>query len=157
LKALYVKNIDTKVPYKHNLPLLAKKAGIELNDEQESFFEMVSDFNIEEGILPMAERVNRIRKIIKNYIGIMLKNNIKVEKVYLYGSYALGKASGGSDIDIAVVSKDFSGDRFMDRRRIVPLRREVDRRLEPMPYHPDDFKESDPLVLEILQHGLEIL
>jgi predicted nucleotidyltransferase len=105
----------------------------------------------------MAERVNRIRKIIKNYIGIMLKNNIKVEKVYLYGSYALGKASDDSDIDIAVVSKDFSGDRFMDRRRIVPLRREVDRRLEPMPYHPDDFKENDPLVLEILQHGLEIL
>ncbi len=47
LKALYVKNVDTHTPYKHSLPLLAQKAGIRLTEDQESFLEEVTDFNIE--------------------------------------------------------------------------------------------------------------
>ncbi len=47
LKALYVKNRDLNAPYKHSLPLLAQKAGVELTDDQETFLEEVSDFNIE--------------------------------------------------------------------------------------------------------------
>jgi len=104
----------------------------------------------------MAESKNSIRRIIKTYIGVVAKNNIKIEKVYLFGSYARGTALKDSDIDIAIVSKDFSGDRFADRRRVVPLRRKIDRRLEPMPYTPDNFKENDPLVVEILSNGIEI-
>ena len=47
LKAIYVKNVDLKPPFKHGLPLLAQKAGVILNEEQETFLEEVSDFNIE--------------------------------------------------------------------------------------------------------------
>jgi HEPN domain-containing protein len=47
LKALYVKRKDLKIPYKHSLPLLAQKAGLELCEEQETFLEEVTDFNIE--------------------------------------------------------------------------------------------------------------
>lgn len=47
LKAVYVKNKDLNPPFKHSLPLLAQKAGINLDDEQESFLEEVTDFNIE--------------------------------------------------------------------------------------------------------------
>ena len=104
----------------------------------------------------MAEGKDANRRIIRTYIGVIAKNNIKIEKVYLFGSYARGTAVEDSDIDIAIVSDDFSGDRFADRRRVVPLRRKIDRRLEPIPYRPENFKENDPLVVEILKNGIEI-
>jgi HEPN domain-containing protein len=47
LKALYVIRKDPNAPYKHSLPLLAQKAGLELSEEQEAFLEEVTDFNIE--------------------------------------------------------------------------------------------------------------
>lgn len=104
----------------------------------------------------MAENKNSIRRIIKTYLGAVTQNNIKIEKAYLFGSYAHGTALKDSDIDIAIISKDFSGDRFADRRRVVPLRRKIDRRLEPIPYTPENFIENDPLVIEILRNGIEI-
>jgi len=47
LKALYVKRVDINPPFKHSLPLLAQKAGLELSEEEESFLEEVTDFNLE--------------------------------------------------------------------------------------------------------------
>ena len=104
----------------------------------------------------MAKDIDRVKSIIKKYINTVQKNNILVEKTYLFGSYARGTASEDSDIDIAIISKDFKGDRFYDRRRIVPLRRNIDRRIEPIPYRPNDFTKYDPLVIEILTNGIEI-
>jgi predicted nucleotidyltransferase len=100
---------------------------------------------------------DKIKKIVKTYIDLIARNNIKIDKVYLFGSYARGNAGDDSDIDVAIISKDFSGDRFIDRRLVVPLRRKIDRRLEPIPYRPENFKENDPLVVEIIRNGIEIL
>ncbi|MBC8183852.1 HEPN domain-containing protein [candidate division KSB1 bacterium] len=47
LKALYVKNVDINQPYKHNLPLLSRKAKLELTNDQLSLLEDVTEFNIE--------------------------------------------------------------------------------------------------------------
>ena len=105
----------------------------------------------------MAEGADKIKNILKKYLAIIIKNNIRIDKAYLFGSYAKGCATEESDIDVAIISPDFSGDRFDDRRRVVPLRRKIDRRLEPMPYHPENFKDTDPLVIEILQNGVEII
>jgi HEPN domain-containing protein len=46
LKALYVKNIDIKHPYDHDLLRLALKAKLELNEAQKDILDMVSTFNI---------------------------------------------------------------------------------------------------------------
>ncbi len=104
----------------------------------------------------MAENLNKIRSIIKKYLKILEQNNINVEKAYLFGSYVHGTASENSDIDIAIVSRNFKGDRFLDRRLIVPLRRQIDRRIEPIPFRSRDFHQGDPLVLEILENGIKI-
>ena len=105
----------------------------------------------------MDKNINTIRKIIKRYSKVISQNNVKIDKLYLFGSYAKGGAQDDSDIDIAIISRDFKGDRFIDRRLIVPLRRGIDRRIEPIPYRPEDFKESDPLVSEIVRSGIEII
>lgn len=47
LKALYVKKIALNPPYKHSLPLLAKKTNLCLSEQQSSLLEVVTDFNIE--------------------------------------------------------------------------------------------------------------
>jgi HEPN domain-containing protein len=47
LKAFYVKNVGKVPPYKHSLILLAKKAKLSLNEEQEKVFETFTNFNIE--------------------------------------------------------------------------------------------------------------
>ena len=61
-----------------------------------------------------------------------------------------------SDIDLAIVSSVFRGDRFLDRKMIVPLRRGVDSRIEPMPFTPDDFSRGGVLIDEIKKTGQAI-
>jgi HEPN domain-containing protein len=46
LKAVYVKNIDTNVPYIHNLTKVAEEAKLELTEEQKDFLDEVTTFNI---------------------------------------------------------------------------------------------------------------
>jgi len=55
-----------------------------------------------------------------------------------------------------LLSKQFKGDRFEDRRLLVPLRRQIDVRIEPIPYRPEDFQENDPLAIEIMRNGIEL-
>ncbi|MBN2060018.1 MAG: nucleotidyltransferase domain-containing protein, partial [Deltaproteobacteria bacterium] len=40
----------------------------------------------------------------------------------LFGSWAKGAEHEESDVDVALISDVFTGDRFQDRRKIVPLR-----------------------------------
>lgn len=62
-----------------------------------------------------------------------------------------------SDIDIALISEAFTGDRFEDRRWIVPLRRNIDSRIEPIPFKPEDFNDGGILAEEIKKTGVAIL
>jgi len=104
----------------------------------------------------MASSVDKIRDIIERYLEELEKHGIRISSVILFGSYAKGLPDVDSDIDLAIISPDFTGNRFLDRRRIVPLRRKIDDRIEPMPFLPEDFVDGDPLVLEIKASGIEI-
>ena len=46
LKAVYVNNIDTNVPYIHNLTKIAEEARLELSEKQKDFLAEVTTFNI---------------------------------------------------------------------------------------------------------------
>ena len=60
-----------------------------------------------------------------------------------------------SDIDIAIVLKDFTNlvDMQLDLMR---LRRNIDSRIEPHPFREKDFDISDPIVNEIIKYGKAI-
>ena len=45
----------------------------------------------------------------KSFIDLLKKNGIDVSEAYLFGSVRSGVADEDSDIDIAVVSRDFEG------------------------------------------------
>ena len=104
----------------------------------------------------MAFTVDDVRTVVERYLIELEKNNIRVLQAFVFGSYARGTADEDSDIDLAIISKDFAGTRFLDRRRIVPLRRRIDERIEPMPFLPENFADGDPLALQIRAEGIEV-
>lgn len=75
--------------------------------------------------------------------------------VILFGSYAKGTSNKDSDIDIAVILKDY--DNLMNIQiELMRIRREIDRRIEPHPIKERDFNESNPLAYEIKKYGEKI-
>jgi len=105
----------------------------------------------------MASSKSSIINLIKEYILRLKENNISVEKVLLFGSIMKGTSREDSDIDIAVISSSFKGDRYSDRRLIVPLRRGIDSRIDPIPFTPEDYAQGGILIDEIKSTGQEIL
>ena len=104
----------------------------------------------------MAQRNRAAIRIAKKYIAHLRKNRIKVERAYLYGSYANGKPHKHSDIDIVVVSRQFRKSRFDESVRIAKLRREIDLRISPLAYHPRDFIEDNIIPNEAMNYGIRI-
>jgi uncharacterized protein len=98
-----------------------------------------------------------IINLIKHYISVLRENNISIQKVMLFGSYMNGQPKEDSDIDIAIISPAFKGNRYSDRRFIVPFRRGIDSRIEPLPFTPEDFAKGGILIDEIKRTGEEIL
>ncbi len=96
-----------------------------------------------------------IEGIIHRFIALVQKER-RILKVFLYGSHAKGIAGEWSDIDLAVVSPDFSEDLFEERIRLMKLSLGIDKRIEPSPFRPEDFNENNPLVNEINKSGIEI-
>ncbi len=84
-----------------------------------------------------------------------VKSKYNFVKIILFGSYAKGNYNDDSDIDIAVVLKDYSNliDIQVDLMR---LRRKIDSRIEPHPFREKDFELTNPLVNEIVKYGKDI-
>lgn len=101
----------------------------------------------------MAVATDSAIELVRRYIEELRSHGIAVQKAIIFGSYAKGNPKEESDIDVALVSPAFTGDRFEDRRRIVPFRRKIDNRIEPMPFRPEDFNEGGILIDEIKRTG----
>lgn len=104
----------------------------------------------------MAKILSEIESIARSYVRL-LNQERRIDKAYLYGSYAKGSNNTWSDIDLALVSPDFSEDLFQERIHLMKLALQVDDRIEPTPFRPDDFDEVNPLVTEICRYGIDIV
>lgn len=94
-------------------------------------------------------------KIAKKYASeVHLKYDFV--KIILFGSFAKGNFHEDSDIDIAVILKDYNN--LIDTQlELMRLRRKIDSRIEPHPFRENDFNTSNPIVNEILKYGQEII
>ena len=104
----------------------------------------------------MATTTDSAIELVKKYVEELRSHDIQVKEAILFGSYARGTVKEESDIDVALISDAFTGDRFEDRRKIVPFRRKIDSRIEPMPFRPEGFAEGGNLVDEIKKTGIKI-
>ena len=93
-------------------------------------------------------------KEIKTYAEVIARE-FKPEKIILFGSYAKGNFNDDSDIDIAVVFKDY-GNLIDMQLELMRLRRKIDSRIEPHPFRECEFELSNPIVNEIIKYGQDI-
>lgn len=104
----------------------------------------------------MAAISNEIIENTKRLLKILTASGLHIDKAILFGSYVKGTAGKWSDIDVALVSRDFTGVGFNDRKKINPFLIKVDSRIEPHPFRPEDFTVDNPFVKEILKQGIEV-
>jgi predicted nucleotidyltransferase len=104
----------------------------------------------------MAARSDDLEKIIRIFLDEIQKT-YRLDSAYLFGSHAKGTSNRWSDIDLAVVSPDFSEDLYEERLALMRLAVEIDDRIEPKPFRPDMFTPNEPLVGEIQKHGLKLI
>ncbi len=100
------------------------------------------------------------KKDLNNLIAQLLnliKSEININRVYLFGSYAKGNANEYSDIDLALVSDDFEGSRFFDKKRINKYLLKTTTDFQIHPYKTEEFTEENPFVAEILRTGIKII
>jgi len=97
-------------------------------------------------------------KSIKRFIKALTQEGITVDRVVLYGSYARGKTRPDSDIDVAVISKDFGKDRVEEGMTLFRIAGKIDPRLEPIPISSDSYENDTwiPLIYEIKEKGIEL-
>lgn len=98
----------------------------------------------------------QIETIAKQYAELV-QNEIGICEAYLYGSYAKGTYSEDSDIDIAIVGDNLTGDTLEDTLKLMRIRRKIDTRIEPHPFKSTDFDLSNPFIQEILNTGIKIM
>ena len=97
-----------------------------------------------------------VEQIIARYLAVVGRD-VKISDVFLFGSYAKGKAKTDSDIDLCVISPDFGKDEIEEGQYLFKKTIGIDSRLEPVGYSARAFaKEESPLIAEIKRHGRKI-
>ena len=106
----------------------------------------------------MSSAKNNALTKAKKLIGLLNLNGIDVFEAYLFGSVIQGTNHENSDIDIAIVSKKFTGIPFYDVQKISKYRRSVDLKLEVHPFSMEDTLVDPPLFFtEIKNEGIQII
>ena len=96
-----------------------------------------------------------VEESIKRFVDLATAN-LQLQAVYLFGSNVKGRPHEWSDIDLAIVSSDFSGDSFDDSKMLFPYILKVDSAIEVHPFRPEDFSAENPFVQEILDTGIRV-
>lgn len=85
-----------------------------------------------------------------------LRKNIRIKTIYLFGSSINARNNKYSDVDLAIVSDDFTGFKFEDRKKINPIILKINTSIEVHPFTDKEFKEKNPFIKEILRTGKKI-
>ena len=79
-----------------------------------------------------------------------------IDAVYLFGSYAKGKNSKWSDIDLAIISKDINN-RIDDMAKLFLIASKFDANIEPHPFKTELFNSDEYIIAdEILRTGIRV-
>jgi len=105
----------------------------------------------------MAVVPNEINEKINALLKLLRESGLLINKAFLFGSSVRKRRDRWSDIDLAIVSEDFTGVPFDDRKKINGFILKVDSSIESHPFMPEDFTEDNFFVREIVRSGIEII
>jgi predicted nucleotidyltransferase len=109
------------------------------------------------GTFFMDKIPDTIKPIIEKFLNSLYSSGIEIDSAFLFGSYSKGNSNEWSDIDIALVSGSFTGNRIKDRDKFRKLARSVSSMIELMPFSRNDFNEGNPFAKEIIKTGIRIM
>jgi predicted nucleotidyltransferase len=94
----------------------------------------------------MAKRRTKAEIKIERFLSL-LKNNCNIEKVILFGSFVRGRQKRWSDIDLAIISNDFSRMSFHQRLVFLGMLawRAKATEIEALGYTLDEYKNATKL------------
>ena len=106
----------------------------------------------------MAEISEKVNSVLYRYIAD-INNYIKIDKAYLFGSYAKGNFNEYSDIDVAIFSDDFKRQSFLDAVSFLfsLARKYKEVCIEPIAFTLSDLHDGNPFAKEIVATGKEII
>jgi len=94
---------------------------------------------------------------ITKYFDLIKEKFTNIEKVYVFGSYAKGKSTEDSDIDLALIFSNLDDSKRFDIQvQLMMLAAQIDSRIEPHPISLNDFDSGNPFVVEIKKTGFEV-
>lgn len=105
--------------------------------------------------------IKKIKPVIDFYLKD-LRKSIKPQKVIVFGSFAKGGATSESDLDLVVISPDFTGRSFderfslLARARLHPKTRQI--AMDIFGFTPQEFKAAGPLTTlgEVKETGVTV-
>jgi uncharacterized protein len=94
-------------------------------------------------------------ELVKQYIRACIALNVKIEKAIVFGSFSKNNFNEDSDIDVALISDDFTGYPLADRKKIVKadIRFPI---IESHTFSKKYFEQGDPFINEIKKTGIEV-
>ena len=107
----------------------------------------------------MYKAGSQIKEIVAEYTQTLKTLGVNVERVILYGSYALGNERKDSDIDLVIISKDFQKMNLRERLEILGIA--AVRIMEPIEakgYTPEEIQmaQEASCLKEVLEIGVRI-
>lgn len=98
-----------------------------------------------------------IIKLVQKYGKDITKRGIFWDQLIIFGSQAKGTRHKWSDIDVCIVSDQFSNNRFENRLLLAHNRSDNFYNIEPHPFRPEELQDKwDPLATEIRNHGIVV-
>lgn len=95
--------------------------------------------------------------LAKQYKHSLSKEKIPFMSVIVFGSAARNQMHENSDVDIAVIGKPFSGDRFEEMTKIRMLRHPISFKLQPIWFYPEHLEDKySTLAREIRKEGIVV-
>ena len=104
----------------------------------------------------MADIPGSVTDTIQSFLR-HVEEDIRVDKVFLFGSYARGNFREGSDIDLAIVSPDFKEEDCIDNMtRLLRKAMRVRADIQTIPFSPEEYNNPKGLMEEIRSTGIEL-
>jgi predicted nucleotidyltransferase len=93
---------------------------------------------------------------VRELLAVLRAGGLTIVMAYLYGSQTAETPHQDSDIDVAIVSPDLSGDRLEDWCRLNRVATRIDVRMEVIGFRPEQFRDEHPLAWEVKTKGVRL-
>ncbi len=105
----------------------------------------------------MAKIPSGVIETIKKFIKLLKEENITIEKVILFGSYAKGTSTKDSDIDLAIISPDFKEEDCIKNMTLLLCKANILKAdIQTIPFSIEEYNEPKGIMEEILNTGVEL-